>query len=169
MIVLKTIVAQLPVGAAPPAPLVMRTVTPLLVAGIHVDARTEPLNACLESLSEVLGRFGDLVAAHHDEIQAAAMAVLRGGKPTSRKRAIHCLGMYALVIVLCTPTHRQPVGAPPCGEAGRNDGHDADAARASQQQRRPYQGIHPGCGSHQVGGFDCLVLRDACVMLGNGN
>lgn len=92
MIALKTIIAQLPAGATSPAPLVTRTAVPLLVMGVTVDSPTEPLNACLESLSEVLGRFGDIAAAHHDEIQTAAMAVLQGGKPTSRKRAIHCLG-----------------------------------------------------------------------------
>ncbi len=98
MIALKTIVGQLP--ATPnntAATTVITTAVPLLVEGIYPDLPTEVLNAALESLSEILAKGGALTTTQHKDILTATMAVLQEGKPTSRKRAIQCLGVYMLV------------------------------------------------------------------------
>ena len=86
---------------------------PQLLPGIEQEDVLEIKADCMDILSDVLKRFGDLVAGSHQHMVAALMPQLTHKLATVRKRAVACIGACLAGVIL-------PDGLlPPCCAGAR--------------------------------------------------
>ncbi|GAB2283803.1 Cullin-associated NEDD8-dissociated protein 1 [Dionaea muscipula] len=89
-IALKTVVAEVTSAAAVQGVLV--SLIPQLIKGITGTAtKTEIKCECLDILSEVLHKYGNLVASNHEELLSALLSQLNTSQATVRKKTVSCL------------------------------------------------------------------------------
>ncbi|KAL9263206.1 Cullin-associated NEDD8-dissociated protein 1-like protein, partial [Drosera capensis] len=93
-IALKTIVAELTSAAI--AQSVVVSLIPHLIKGITEPAIKLDIKCeCLDILSDVLQKYGNLIAANHEELLSALLAQLNSSQASVRKKTILCLACLA--------------------------------------------------------------------------
>jgi len=103
---LKTIIEEVPATPASIPSLIVKRLTPKLLGAITStkkadtkDSKVEQIRLnCLEILSDLVQRFGSLMAADHEKLQKAVLPQLTSTRPVARKRAIGCLGFLSVSI-----------------------------------------------------------------------
>jgi len=78
-------------------PVLVKRLSQKLITAISTEStKPETKLECLQALEDLLARFGSLMTADLEKIQAAVLPQLVSTRPAARKRAIGCLGKLAV-------------------------------------------------------------------------
>jgi len=96
---LKTVITEIPAEPAALPSLICKRLTPRLISGIASNEdKPDIVSYCLETLNDLLSKFGSQMIADHEKILKVVQPQLSSKRGTSRKRAINCLGHLAVTI-----------------------------------------------------------------------
>lgn len=59
---------------------------------VNLQGNLDIVNESVDNASELLTRFGHIMAEYHAQLRSALMPLLKESRPIVRKRAISCLG-----------------------------------------------------------------------------
>jgi len=96
---LKNVIFEVPTEPPTTPQLILKRLTPRLIQGIQSNEdKPDIVSYCLESLNDLLSRFGSQMIADHEKILKVVQPQLASKRAISRKRAIGCLGHLAVTI-----------------------------------------------------------------------
>jgi len=95
---LRTVIFELPTENPAYPQLLIKRLTPKLISGIANEEKPDIASYCLESMNDLLSRFGSQMVADHEKILKVVQPQLASKRTASRKRAISCLGHLAVTI-----------------------------------------------------------------------